>query len=146
MGPCLRLKWTVQGATVLTKQKTLLKSDAGMESNSVRETRRTALPCGLQSQVLQWVGLGELGLPLAGHLAHVLIQSDGMCIAQSKWFPAWESLGGWQEILWTGLFSPSLEVEMANHSSILTWRIHGQRSLAGYTVHGVARVRHNWVT
>ena len=47
-----------------------------MESNSVRETRRTALPCGLQSQVLRWVGLGELGLSLASHLAHVLIQSD----------------------------------------------------------------------
>ena len=28
---------------------------------------------------------------------------------------------------------------MAAHSSILAWRIHGQRSLAGYTVHGVAR-------
>ena len=27
---------------------------------------------------------------------------------------------------------------MATHSSILAWRIHGQRSLAGYTVQGIA--------
>ena len=27
---------------------------------------------------------------------------------------------------------------MATHSSILAWGIHGQRSLAGYTVHRVA--------
>ena len=26
-----------------------------------------------------------------------------------------------------------LEKEMTTHSSILTWRIHGQRSLAGYS-------------
>ena len=34
-----------------------------------------------------------------------------------------------------------LEKEMATHSSILAWRIHGQRSLAA-TVYGVARVGH----
>ena len=28
---------------------------------------------------------------------------------------------------------------MATHSSILAWEIPGQRSLAGYTVHGVAK-------
>ena len=40
-----------------------------------------------------------------------------------------------------------LEKEMATHSSIFAWEIHGQRSLAGYTVYGVAkRVRHNLVT
>ena len=35
----------------------------------------------------------------------------------------------------------SLEKEMATHSSILTWEIHGQRSLAGPwgTVHGVTK-------
>ena len=31
----------------------------------------------------------------------------------------------------------SLEKEMTTHSSILAWRIHGQRSLVGYTVHGL---------
>ena len=30
---------------------------------------------------------------------------------------------------------------MASYSSILAWKSHGQRSLAGYTVHGVTRVR-----
>ena len=75
MGPCLTLKRIVQGAPVLTKQKTLLKSGAGAES-SMRETRRTALPCGPQPQVFWWVGLGELGLSPASHLAHALIRSD----------------------------------------------------------------------
>ena len=32
-----------------------------------------------------------------------------------------------------------LEKEMATHSSIVAWRIHGLRSLVGYTVHGVAK-------
>ena len=29
-----------------------------------------------------------------------------------------------------------MEKEMANHSSILAWRIHGQRSLVGYSPWG----------
>ena len=29
-----------------------------------------------------------------------------------------------------------LEKEMATHSSILAWRIHGQRTLAGYSPRG----------
>ena len=34
-----------------------------------------------------------------------------------------------------------LEEEMATHSSILDWRIHGQRSLVSYIVHRVAKSR-----
>ena len=34
-----------------------------------------------------------------------------------------------------------LEKEMAIHSSILPGKSHGQRSLDGYTVHGVAKSR-----
>ena len=34
-----------------------------------------------------------------------------------------------------------LEEEMATHSSLLVWRIHGQRSLAGYSQKGSQRVR-----
>ena len=37
---------------VLTKQETLLGRGAWAESRRVGEPRRTALPCGLQSQVL----------------------------------------------------------------------------------------------
>ena len=37
--------------------------------------------------------------------------------------PAMQDLG-WED---------PLEKEMATHSSILAWRIHGQRSLAGYS-------------
>ena len=36
----------------MTKQETLLGRGAQEESNGVRETGRTPLPCGLQSQVL----------------------------------------------------------------------------------------------
>ena len=49
----------------------------------------------------------------------------------------------------TRVLSPSqedpLEKEMATHSSILTWKIL-QRSLVGYTVHGVIRVGHDLAT
>ena len=43
----------------------------------------------------------------------------------------WVRLLGWED---------PLEKEMATHSSILAWRIHGQRSLAGYSPWG-RRVR-----
>ena len=36
----------------------------------------------------------------------------------------WVQILGWED---------PLEKEMATHSSILAWRIHGQRSLAGYS-------------
>ena len=36
-----------------------------------------------------------------------------------------------------------LEEEMATHSSILAWKIHGQRSLAGYSPRGSQRVGHD---
>ena len=32
-----------------------------------------------------------------------------------------------------------LEKGIATHSNILAWRFHGQRNLAGYIVHGVAK-------
>ena len=37
---------------ILTKQETLLGRGTLVESSRVREPRRTALPCGSQSQVL----------------------------------------------------------------------------------------------
>ena len=40
-----------------------------------------------------------------------------------------------------------LEEEMATHSSIVAWRIHGQRSLVGYIQSmGLQRVERDWVT
>ena len=36
-----------------------------------------------------------------------------------------------------------VEKEMATHSAFLPGEFHGQRSLAGCIVHGVARVRHD---
>jgi len=56
-------------------------------------------------------------------------------VAQTvKNFPAmwetWFQSLGWDDPMVKG---------MATHSSILAWRIHGQRSLAGYIVYEVAK-------
>ena len=53
VGSCLTLRNELSKETqVLTKQETLLGKGAWAESSRVRETRRTALPRGSQSQVL----------------------------------------------------------------------------------------------
>ena len=39
-----------------------------------------------------------------------------------------------------------MEKEMATHSSILAWEIHGQWSLAGYSPEGCKRVQHDSAT
>ena len=49
---------------------------------------------------------------------------------------AWIQSLGWED---------PLEKGMATHSSILAWRICGQRSLVGYTTWS-CRVKYNWVT
>ena len=41
--------------------------------------------------------------------------------------------------VWSLRWEDLLEEEMATHSSILAWKFHAQRSLAGYRVHGVAK-------
>ena len=53
LGSCLTLRNELsEEAHVLTKQEILLGKGTQVESNRVREPRRTALPCGSQSQVL----------------------------------------------------------------------------------------------
>ena len=53
VGFCLTLGNELSEEThVMTKQETLLEKAARAESSWVREPRRTALPCGSQSQVL----------------------------------------------------------------------------------------------
>ena len=53
LGSCLTLGNELSEEThVLTKQEILLGKGAQMEGSRVREPRRTALPHGLQSQVL----------------------------------------------------------------------------------------------
>ena len=53
MGSCLTLGNELSEEThLLTKQEILLGKGAQMEDSRVREPRRTALPHGLQSQVL----------------------------------------------------------------------------------------------
>ena len=53
LGSCLTLRNELSEEThVLTKQEILLGKGTLVESSSVREPRRTALPCGSQSLVL----------------------------------------------------------------------------------------------
>ena len=52
VGSCLTLRNELSERHVLTKQEILLGEGTRVESSRVREPRRTALPCGSQSQVL----------------------------------------------------------------------------------------------
>ena len=52
-----------------------------------------------------------------------------------------------QEVqIWSLGQEDPLEKERATHSSVLSWEIHGQRSLAGYSLWGHKRVGHDLVT
>ena len=56
VGSCLTLRNELSKEThLLTKQEILLGRGAQAESSRVKETRRSTLPCGLQSQVLWWM-------------------------------------------------------------------------------------------
>ena len=64
------------------------------------------------------------------------------CITPKRWIvvlPRWHggkeyasNAGDSREVSWIAGLGRSLGVGMATHSSILAWRTHGQRSLAGY--------------
>ena len=45
--------------------------------------------------------------------------------------------------VWSLILDDPLEKEMTSHSSILAWKSHGQRSLAGYSPWGRQRVGHD---
>ena len=49
----------------------------------------------------------------------------------------WVQSLGWED---------ALEEGMTTHSSVLAWKSHGQRSLAGYSPWGHKRVKHNLLT
>ena len=52
-----------------------------------------------------------------------------------------------QEVqIWSLGQEDPLEKERATYSSVLSWEIHGQRSLAGYSLWGHKRVGHDLVT
>ena len=81
---------------MLTKQEILLGNGTRVENSRVRESRRTALPHGLQSYGFMVMGLVS-GLSLANHsdsesflVVHALVQP--------RWMPARRILGGG----WTG--------------------------------------------
>ena len=91
LGSCLTLRNELsEEAHVLTKQEILLGKGTRVESSRVREPRRTALPLGLQSQVLWQWGLVS-GLSLANHsdsesflVVHALFTQDG-CQREGFW-------------------------------------------------------------
>ena len=58
-----------------------------------------------------------------------------------------KSLTAKQEMLvWSLGQEDLLEKEMATHSSILAWKISWTEESGGLQIHGVARVRHDFVT
>ena len=81
VGFCLTLGNELSKETpILTRQKILLRSGIRAESSRVRETRRTALSCGLQS----FMAMGLVsGFSLANHLAWPVF---GMTQCPSWWY------------------------------------------------------------
>ena len=92
LGSCLTLGNELSEEThVLAKQEILLGKGTRVESSSVREVRRTALPCGSQSQFLWWWISFQVAfsqpfwlrvLPGGAHLVHL------------RWMPERRILGG----------------------------------------------------
>ena len=100
-------------------------------------TRQTRLVCG--GAVLRPVSVPGFGD--AEKLAHTACLTGASLVAQLvRNPPAMQET--WVRSL--GQEDP-LEKEMTTHSSILAWKIHGQRSLVA-TVQGVARVGHDLAT
>ena len=91
-GSCLTLENELSKVTLLlTKEETLLRRGAQVESRRVKETKRTSLPHGLQSRVLCdgisfWVVFGQS--------FWLRVPPDNACIAQPRWMPARRILGG----------------------------------------------------
>ena len=70
---------------MLTKQEILVGKGAQEESSRVREPRRTALPCGLQSQSF---------LVVFSQSFWLRVLPGGRCIVQPRWMPSRRILGG----------------------------------------------------
>ena len=100
----LRNQWSKE-TLVLTKQKPLLGRGIQAESRGVRETRRTALACGLKFQgngVSFWVVSGQLSC-LCPCLVWLRVPPSGAHISQPRWIPAWRFLKGvLQDVFWAG--------------------------------------------
>ena len=76
--------------------------------------------------------------PILFHLICTTVLMAQMVKNLAAMQETWVQSLGWED---------PLEKGMTTHSSILAWRILGQRSLAGYIQSmGLKRVRHSWVT
>ena len=75
-------------------------------------------------------------------LPHSLPTVENSLVAQmAKNLPAMQ-----ETRVWSLGWEDPLENGMAIHSSILAWRIHGQRSLVGYSLWGWQRAGHEWAS
>ena len=93
LGSCLTLGNELSEEThVLTKQEILLGKGTWVESSKVREPRRTALLCGLQSRVLWWWGISFQVVFSQSFWLRVL--PGGARLVQPRWMPERRILGG----------------------------------------------------
>ena len=93
--PCLTLRNELSKEThMLIKQEILLGRGTWVESRRVREPRRTALPCELQSWVFMVMGLVS-GLSLANHSdSESFLVVNGECLVPPTWMPVRTILEG----------------------------------------------------
>ena len=92
LGSCLTLGNELSKDThVLTKQETLLGKGTWVESSSVREPRRTALPWSSQSQVY---GDGISFRVVFGQSFWLRVLPGGVCLVQPRWMLEKRILGG----------------------------------------------------
>ena len=92
LGSCLTLGNELSKEThVLAKQEILLGKGTRVESSSVREVRRTALPCGSQSQFLWWWISFQVAFSQPFWLR---VLPGGAHLVQLRWMPERRILGG----------------------------------------------------
>ena len=92
LGSCLTLRNELSKETyVLTKQEILLGKGTLVESSRVRETRRTALPHGLQSWVLWW---WISFLVVFSQSFRLRVLPGDAHLVQLRWMPRRKILGG----------------------------------------------------
>ena len=117
------LKCCTQYATKFTKV------NSGHRTGKVQfsfQSQRRALPKNVQTTAcMQW------------HVKHSFYMLAGL-----PWWLSGKNLPVIQDMrVWSLGCDDPLDKDMATPSSILAWRIHGQRSLVGNTVHRVTQSR-----
>ena len=87
----------------------------------------STVPGILQARTLEWVAISFSTFSPDSPLKQSLSSFTSLVTQMVKYLPAMQET----QVQSLGQENP-LEKEMATHSSIRAWRIHGQRSLVGY--------------